>query len=111
MAWTSPWSEPDPLEKRRRQLEAEAKELAEKSAALQETITNSHNPQADPTPAVIKPVWRSSDDQASENSPSSKTPGSRGKLRAHRQQDRNLFVALLVALVVVLFVIARCAAN
>jgi hypothetical protein len=110
MAW-NPWGEADPVEKRRRELEAKARQLEEETAALQEKLTRIHQPAPEPEKIEApKPVWRADEVSSRPSSPLPTRP-SRGQLRAHRQRDRNFFILLLITLVFVLGLIVRCSSH
>jgi hypothetical protein len=102
MAWTSPWEPEDPVEKKRRELKAEAARLAAEAAALEEKLQLPPEARSSAKPREQYPVWRAEE----ESRRSGREPVKR-QLRAQRQQDRNLFMLLAFVLLVIVFFVWR----
>lgn len=94
---------PDPLEQRRRELEAQERELAGQMARLAESL----GPDA---PAALgkaaePPVWRMEEEEAPPLPPPETAPARRRHLGRQRKRDRIVFLICFAALLVAVLIV------
>ena len=102
MALSSLWKKTDPLEARKRALEAQTRQISSKLEALEQELASQTRAKE---PVEGPPLWKQETEESVIKRKIAQQPKKIRPLAAHRKRDRNLFLMwglVLAALVLVI---------
>lgn len=107
-AWKFRGESDDPVEKRRRELEAQQRRLAEQMNELQSKLEQETNPQPPKPVESGPPVWRLEEEESyTRDHDLPEPPRNKRVLRAQRHRDFLKFLAFFVPLALILIWLIR----